>query len=533
MKTTSTMSIRQKIGQLMMIGFKGKQITPSVTRMLEDEMVGGIILFPTNIGSPEEVLKLNEELQHAAHKAAHPYPLIISTDQENGVVRRLKQGVTEFPGNMLLGAVDSAKATMNVSRATALELKALGFNMNLAPDVDVNNNPHNPVIGVRSFGENSKDVAKHCKAFIQGHHDAGIMTTVKHFPGHGDTELDSHADLPVIQHSMKRLEQIELLPFVEAIDTGTDSVMMSHINFSSLEEQENIPASISEKVTTGLLRERLGFEGAIMTDCLEMNAIVKTIGTAEGALAALKAGSDLLMISHTNDLQMKAIDRIEKAVMDREINEDVIDRSLNRVMELKKKYLSWNERTYGDGVPPFVGGEKHKKLAQGVFERGVTLVKNENLLPLKVDVESKILVVTVKGQMQSPVEGKREKTSFLGETIASHHYNIYEQEISKSPENKEIEKVIVAANDADIVIFGSDYAYTNEGQAYLIRKLLEKQASVIVVAVGNPYDLAELRNVPAYLATYEYSKDALQSAANIIFGTNTPMGKLPVTIPSL
>ncbi|HEX7065232.1 MAG TPA: beta-N-acetylhexosaminidase [Bacillales bacterium] len=531
MDCLSQMSLREKIGQLMLIGFEGTTVTPRVANIIKEDKIGGVILFPRNIQTPEQVLRLNIELQSLARNSNHPFPLFVTTDQENGIVRRLKAGVTQFPGNMLLGAVDDREATRKVSRAAAAELKALGLNMNLAPVLDVNNNSQNPVIGVRSFGERTEDVAEQGVAFIQGHHDAGVMTTVKHFPGHGDTALDSHSDLPVITHSMERLEEVELPPFVEAINAGTDSVMMSHIYFPALDRQKDLPASLSKNVTTGLLREKLGFAGVIMTDCLEMNAVVKMTGTVEGALEALKAGSDLLMISHTYELQIEAMNRIEQAVKEGEVDEELIDRAVERVMKLKKKQLSWNELPEDAGIPSFVDGEEHQKLAQKQYERGVTLVKNESVLPLKVKKDSKILVVTIKGKMHSPVEGKRQTSSFLAGAVSRRHSNVLEKEINLSPDENEIDEVIAVAEQVDVIIFGSDYAYTNETQALLVRKLLDKPVPLIVVAVGNPYDLASFRGVSAYLATYEYSRAALQAAADMIFGKVEAHGKLPVTIP--
>src|SRR5690606_2186935 len=286
------MSLRQKIGQLMMIGFHGTRLSEKVQRMIVEDCVGGIILFGRNIGTPEEVLRLTSDLQTCAKTAGHPFPLLISIDQENGVVRRLGKGTTLFPGNRLLGAVDDEKVTRHIARATAEELKRLGINMNLAPGLDVNNNPQNPVIGVRSFGESVDGVIRHGLAFIEGHQAVGVVTTAKHFPGHGDTDVDSHLDLPTVPHGLKRLETVELRPFQEAIDAGVCCVMIAHVFFPAFEAEDKVPATLSHSVVTGLLREKMGFNGVVTTDCLEMDAVSKTIGTVEGALRALKAGVD-------------------------------------------------------------------------------------------------------------------------------------------------------------------------------------------------------------------------------------------------
>lgn len=527
----SEMSLREKIGQLLMVGFDGTEASSSIVEMIENDKIGSLCLFPRNIDTPKQVLKLTSDLQNAAEKSGHPYPLLISIDQENGIVRRLRKGVTEFPGSMLLGAVGDFEATRAVSRATAEELKAVGVNMNLAPDLDVNNNPENPVIGVRSFGERPEDVAKHGVAFIEGHHDAGVMTSVKHFPGHGDTAIDSHLNLPTISHSMERLGQVELPPFIEAIKAGTDTVMTSHIYFSTLDTEEEIPASLSKAVTTGLLREKLGFHGVIVTDCLEMNAVVSTAGTVEGALIALKAGADLLLISHTYDLQKQALDRIEAAVNEGELPEEWIDRAVERVWELKKKYLSWETTPALKEIPSFVGGEAHEELSRKQYERGVTVVKNDGLLPLNVQENMKILVISVSGQSHTPVEGARKKDSILPAAIASHHANVLVEEVSSSPDEEEIARACKLANEADLIIFGTDNAFSLKRQVRIVKLLEEKNKPFVVVAVRNPYDLSRFPEVQAFITTYEPSALAVQAAADIIFGKIEPKGKLPVTIP--
>lgn len=533
MEPFSQMTIRQKSGQSMLVGFTGTELTPELSNLIKEDKIGGVILFPHNIESPEQVLKLTTDLQSAARKSGHPYPLFVAIDQENGIVRRLKKGVTQFPGSMLLGAANDIEATKAVSSKTAEELKALGVNMNLAPVVDVNNNPQNPVIGVRSFGENASDVTKHGAAFIWGHQESGVMATTKHFPGHGDTDVDSHADLPMISHSMERLRQVELPPFIEAIRQGVSSIMMSHIHFSTLDNKNKIPASLSRNVTTGLLREELGFDGVIMTDCLEMNGIVKKTGTVEGALAALKAGADLPMISHTYELQVQAMDRIENAIKNEEINETIIEQALKRIMTLKEKFLSWEKVPKSAvSVPSFVGGKKHEKLSQEQYKRGVTLVKNKNIIPLKMKSDEKLLVVTVRGKAQSPVEGERRDTPILTQAVSRHHSNIMQYNIYKSPDDQEIESILAASENADQVIFCSDNAYTEKRQALLVRYLLDKHTSLVAVSIGNPYDLASFPDVQAYLAAYEYSEKALDAATDIIFGSIQAQGKLPVSIPS-
>lgn len=530
----TSMSLRQKIGQLMMIGFKGIVPSKEILQMIEEYHVGGIIFFGRNIGTPEEVLNLTSELQQAALRGKHELPLLISIDQENGLVRRLGVGTTVFPGNMLLGAVGDEEATREVAQATAEELKALGINMNLAPVLDINNNPHNPVIGVRSYGESVEDVTKHGIASIKGHHDAEVITNIKHFPGHGDTDADSHLALPVISHDLDRLEKVELVPFQRSIEAGADSVMIAHVYFPTIEPRENVPATISKAVVTNLLREKMGFNGVITTDCLEMDAISKTIGTVEGALQALKAGIDILMISHSHDLHIQAIERIVEAVESDEIEEDLIDKAVERVIKLKSEYLDWDKLPDPSrGVPLIVGGENHQILANRQYERGVTLVKDDGILPLTLDDQEKVLLIYPESKIFTLVEDERYTTHALGEAIRQHHTNVQEYSISTKPTDSEVEEVMKLVGDVKVVIFGTMNAHLIEDQAQLIRKLAMTGKSVIVIAMRNPYDLAAFPMVNAFLATYEYTLPSLNVASDIIFGARKPNGKLPVTIPEI
>ncbi len=516
----SQMSLRQKIGQLMMIGFHGTRLSEKVQRMIVEDCVGGIILFGRNIGTPEEVLRLTSDLQTCAKTAGHPFPLLISIDQENGVVRRLGKGTTLFPGNRLLGAVDDEKVTRHIARATAEELKRLGINMNLAPVLDVNNNPQNPVIGVRSFGESVDGVIRHGLAFIEGHQAVGVVTTAKHFPGHGDTDVDSHLDLPTVPHGLKRLETVELRPFQEAIDAGVCCVMIAHVFFPAFEAEDKVPATLSHSVVTGLLREKMGFNGVVTTDCLEMDAVSKTIGTVEGALRALKAGVDVLMISHSHDLQEKAMERIAQAVESGELEEEVIDRSVRRILLLKERYLSWHSvSAAGKGVPDAVGASRHRELAKRAYARGVTLLKDDGILPLSRDTDCKILVVAVSGKnVSTPVEDPRYADYRLADAVRRYRPGARDIRVGMEPTKDEMKNVERHMQSADVVVFGTVNAHLHRQQAELVNRLSSFGKPVVVVAMRDPYDLTVIPNVSAYVAAYEYTLHALNAAVDIVFG---------------
>lgn len=526
--------LRKKVGQLLVVGFKGTTASEEIKELIREHHVGGIILFGRNIGTPQEILNLTSELQLEAKKAGHERPLLICLDQENGVVRRLGEGTTILPGAMLLGATHQPENAYQVGLATGKELKALGVNWNLAPVVDVNNNPENPVIGVRSYGETAEKVSAFGRMAMKGMQAAGVMTTLKHFPGHGDTNVDSHLDLPVISHSIERLREIELVPFIESIREGADTIMSAHVYFPAIEDAPGVPATLSKKVITGLLREQLGFDGVVTTDCMEMNAIANTIGTAAGGVEAIKAGADLVMVSHLHHLQKDTINRIVDAVEAGEIDDSVIDAAVTRVERLKDKYIHWDELNLESDapVPDVVGCEEHEQLADEIYKQGVTIVKNNGMLPLKPNSGQKVLVVYSENTYTMQVEDKRYSSMHLGQAVRKIDENADVLELSNPATEEEIKAAAQKARDYDAIIVGTLTVKQEDAQANLVESLNETGVPVVVVAIRSPYDLAYLPDVAAYICTYEFPYPALKMAAKAIYGLEQVTGQLPVTIPA-
>ena len=526
--------LQQKIGQLMVFGFKGKTASPEIKKLIREHHVGGIILFGRNIGTPEEVLKLTTELQQEAKNAGHTHPLLICIDQENGVVRRLGEGSTVFPGAMLLGATDHPENAYAIGVLTGRELKALGINWNLAPVLDVNNNPNNPVIGVRSFGESPEKVSLFGQQAMKGMQDAGVITTLKHFPGHGDTHVDSHLDLPVISHSIERLEKVELKPFVDCINQGADTVMTAHVYFPAIESEKNVPATLSKKVITGLLREKLGFDGVVTTDCMEMNAISETIGTARGGVEALKAGVDLIMVSHLHTRHFETLKEILTAIESGEITEETVDAAFNRVIRLKEKYLSWDEINLNHiEVSPEAGSINHELEALEVYQQGVTVVKNEgSLLPLPLHEDHRVLVVYPENNIRMQVEDKKYLNLALDEAIREIKPSVQILQLSNPPTLEEIQNAVLQAKNFDTVVVGTLSVQAGDPQVHLVEALQNAGNQVVVIATRSPYDLAYFSSIPAYICTYEFTYPALKTAAAAIFGQKHVKGKLPVTLPS-
>ena len=535
----ANMTLRQKVGQTMMFGFHGMEPSPEITKLIRDHHVGGVIVFARNIGHPQDVLKLTVALQKIAYEAGHSHPLLISIDQENGIVRRLGAGTTLLPGSMAIAATGKLENVFDVSRATGAELKALGINFNLAPVLDVNNNPNNPVIGVRSYGEDPHWVAECGVQAIKGLQAANVATCGKHFPGHGDTAKDSHLTLPTIPHDRARLEQVELVPFVKAIAEGVDSIMIAHVCFPEIEPDTSVPATMSRRVITGMLRGELGFQGVITTDCMEMHAISKTIGTVEGTYQAFKAGTDLAFISHTHDWQEAAIERLVSGIEAGDVTEERLDESVGRILALKEKYDSWDAWlplfAKADLAPDaLVGGEAHQALARRVMEEAITLTRNDaGVLPLQVDAEARIGVVCLKNVLLSPVEDDRYLINPVQQAVEKVYANITAVEVSNNPSSEDIEKAIAAMDGCEAVIIGTMNAQLLPQQVELVKRLNALSAPLIVISMRTPYDLGSFADVQTHIAAYEFTPVAAEIAVQAVFGQRELEGRLPVTLPGL
>ena len=526
------MDLRKKIGQLMVFGFKADhpaKLSHEIKDLIENHHIGGIILFGRNIGTPEEIKELTTTLQSTAKAAGHEHPMFICIDQENGVVRRLGEGTTVFPGAMLLGATGEPELAYEVGKASGRELIDLGINWNLSPVVDVNNNPNNPVIDVRSFGENPEMVARFGTKLMNGMQDSGVITTLKHFPGHGDTAVDSHLSLPIIPHELQRLHEVELVPFKEGIEHGADTVMSSHVYFPSIEPEANRPATMSKAVMTGLLREELGFDGVITTDCMEMKAIADGIGTAQGAVEAIKAGVDLIMVSHLPALQHETIELIYQAVKNGEIDEQTIDDAYERVMKLKASKLRWHDTT-----PNFEKPTHHQTLAEDVMRKGITLLEHKRgLLPLKRDHNERILVIYPENSYLTQVEDERFSQNALGDLVKEWNPTAKVVSVSPQPEQNEIDFMKLLGNSAEVILVGTLSATRSEGQQRLMQDLLNLNKPVIHIAMRSPYDIGLFPNTDVSIATYEFTTTALRLAVGCLFGSEKVEGTLPVTIQDL
>jgi beta-N-acetylhexosaminidase len=530
--TVEDLSLEQQIGQLFMVGFPGPDPSDEVIDLIQHYHVGGIVLFTRNLKDAYQVFELTSRLQAVAREAGHPFPLVIATDQENGMVQRLGNAVTPFPGNMALGAIGDERTVLEIAESTGQELKTLGINMNLAPDVDVNNNPTNPVIGVRSFGDDAPTVARLAAAAVQGYQRAGIISTLKHFPGHGDTATDSHLGLPVLPFTMERLQSLEFLPFASGIRAGADTVMTAHVALPLLASGDRTPATLSSSLLKDLLREYLNYQGVIISDCLEMEAISGTVGTARGAVLALRAGIDLVLVSHTYALQQTSIHMVHEALRTGELTTAAVAQAAERVLRLKDRRLSWDTLPASSGVTPG-GTTPHLRLSEQAYRQSITLVRSETgLLPLRLNPSERILALSQPPESVTLAVDLGFPHEYFVECIRERHANTHQLRLDDGL-GTSAQMLDEELTQADLVIVATINAHLDPPQAALMEHILHLGKRIIGVAVSNPYDISVFPQLRTYLVTYEYTRPALAAAVRVLFGESSATGRLPVTIPGI
>ncbi len=517
----ASMTTDEKVGQLFVVYFTDPHFSPALEEMITQYHIGGIIIFGRNVTTLSNLAELINEAQSAAVTTEPEIPLFVATDQEGWPILRLWQGATVFPSSMAIGATGSVTDAQLVATVMAAELRAVGINMNLAPVLDVNTNPANPIIGIRSFGSSPELVSRLGTAMIEAYQAQGSIATAKHFPGHGDTSLDSHQSLPTILHDLARLEAVELVPFRAAISAGVDCIMTAHISVPALDPTPHRPASLSPPILQGLLREKMGFEGLIATDSVGMRAITDQYDVATAAVLAFQAGADLLMFGddpgHDPSEQRVAYQRVLELVEQGAVPMSRLDDSVRRILLLKARRgtLDW-QPVVVDRIVEQVGTAQHLAAAQQVALDSITLVKDEDgLLPL--DPQSSILVVCPPGGRE------------LREAIQRHGSDIAVLEVSSRPSAAEVEQVVARAQGADVVVLGTSNVQRYPEQAPLVEAL--RDYPLITVALDSPYDLLSYPQVSTYLVTYGRAPVSLEALAEVLFGLQAPRGRLPVELP--
>ncbi|MEU8560152.1 glycoside hydrolase family 3 protein [Streptomyces cyaneofuscatus] len=540
------MSLEEKVGQLFVMRVYGHSATDpdqadidanlkeigvrTAAELVSTYHVGGIIYFSWahNTRDPHQIAALSNGIQQAALGERSRVPLLISTDQEHGIVCRVGEPATLLPGAMALGAGGSRSDTRRAAWIAGAELAALGINQNYAPDADVNVNPANPVIGVRSFGSDPQAVAELVAAQVKGYQGAGVAATAKHFPGHGDTNTDSHTGLPVINHTRAQWEELDAPPFRAAIRARIDSIMTAHIVVPALDPSED-PATLSRPILTGILREELGYDGVVVTDSLGMEGVRTKYGDDRVPVLALLAGVDQLLNPPNLSVAWNAV---LEAVRGGEISEARVDESILRILRLKTRLgLFRDPFVSGRGVDRTVGVRKHLLDADRIAERTTTLLADPGaLLPLSRRTHRRLLVVGADPASPSGTTGP--PTTTLAGAFAELGFAATALSTGTAPNQSKIAEAVAAAQGRDAVVVATYNITASSTQRTLVDALVATGVPVVAVAIRNPYDAAHLtgRGVAAVLATYSWTDVELRAAARVIAGRARPEGRLPVPV---
>ncbi len=536
-----SLTVEQKAGQLIMpliIGDfspEGSDEFERIRRDVQVHQVGGIIV---SVGSPVEVAAKLNRLQLMSR-----LPLLVSSDLESGagfrfsgIVRvpgtTLLGGATSFPSLMAIGAAGDPELAYLAGRVTGTEARAIGVHLPFAPVLDVNNNPENPIINIRSFGEDPERVAELGALFVEGLQESGVVATGKHFPGHGDTETDSHLALPIIHADRERLDRIELVPFRAAIAAGMGAMMTAHIALPAVAENGQTPSTLSGNVLSGLLRGELGFEGLVVTDAMNMAAVDRRFGRGEAVVRALEAGADIILMPADAGAAIRAI---ATAVRTGRITEARLDASVRRVLELKETLGLHNMRTVQVAdVPRHVGVPEHLAVARRVAEQSITLLRNEgNLLPLRGTRDARVLSVTY-GRESDILAGRAFNTR-----MRQTYRRLQTVRLQRDSDASIYPGLSARARSSDLVIVSAYVTAVSLGGERLVSEafrsfvanLRESGVPHIVISFANPYVLREFPSVRAYMLAWGGTDASQVAAADALFGRIRIRGKTPTRIP--
>lgn len=517
----ASMSLEHKVAQMFLVTLHGEIMTEEGAQFLQTWQPGGVVLFGANVGTPEATTRLTNDFQQTI-LAAGGQPLLISIDQEGGVVARLapENGYTFFPAPVLVAAAGEQMA-YRIGEALGTELSAVGINMNLAPVADLETNPDNPIIFRRSFGSDPVIAGRAVAQVALGIQSRSVIATAKHFPGHGDSAQDSHAVLQAIDLPRERLDAVEIAAFRPAIEAGIDAVMVAHLWFPALDATRR-PASLSPEVVTGLLRGQLGFQGLIVTDALDMNAVDTEVNYAESMVQAVEAGVDLLALgpSFGVPLAESSMQAVVDAVRSGRIPEARVDESVRRILAMKQKYGLHNWQP----LDPFTAAQRvnleaHAQLIAELYQTGLTVAYDRNnLVPLTPDKRIAFIFLATRYQIYN-------------DCTAYNFPNIEWLAVSDEPDGGLITQAARMAEAADVAVVFTQNAIDNPAQQALVNALPPEKT--VAVALWSHYDWTTYPNIAAYLMTYSpgpVPSPAITAACEVLFGTRTATGTLPVTL---
>lgn len=507
--------------QHLMLAFEGTAVPGWLEACLAGSPAAGVTLFrEQNMESPDQVAELTRAVQAAN---SGNLPLLVAVDQEGGQLQGLV-GSTPFAGNMALGAADDFDLTRRVTEAMGRELTAVGINLNYAPVADVATRPRNPSLGVRSFGEDATTVAGHVAAAVTGYLSAGVLCTLKHFPGKGEAAVDPHYELPRMDLDMERLGSVELKPFVSGLRAGADLVMTGHYGVPALTGSDEIPLSMSEQAIDGFIRGEMGFEGLVITDALDMGALDQGAGQVVDMIASLRGGTDLLLVMPDESLRERARLAVERGTTRGLIPEPAIAASYRRIAAVRRSLAE------PDLDPDTVGS--HRDLANELAEASITLVRNDDgTLPLRPDPGQSILVLEPGPTNVTPADTMMHYPPTMFSQIRQHHGNVSTSVYPNDPSRSEIADLVSLATDHHLVVVGTVNA--TAGQAGLVQRLAGTGKPLVTVALREPQDLASYPDATTHVCTYSGHESSMEALASALFGDRPFPGRLPVTIPGI
>ena len=507
-------TVRQMLGQKLIFGFHGTELSDEFKSLIREYKIGNVILFLRNVKSADQLRKLCAEIQDLILEVTG-YPAFIVIDQEGGLVSRLPADAVNVPAAMALGATNDPENARDAAEITIRQLRGLGVNFNMAPVLDVNTNASNPVIGVRSISDDPNKVADFGEAAVRAYENTGIFCCGKHFPGHGDTAVDSHLGLPRVEKTIEELEQAELIPFRRCIEAGIPAIMSSHILFPNI-EKENIPGTMSRTIITDLLKKRLGFKGLVFSDCMEMAAIQKYYGTANGTVAAFKAGIDLAELSSTIELMRESARAVNEAAEHGEFDMEEIRGSVEKILAFKKIMAVRPESS-------LCNREEDRETVQAMHRQAITCC--EGTRPI-LDENTFFCGC---GDYRASLVGNPE---LLVRPFPEYMADVFggtAMVTSKNPGEEEIRTTAERASRFEKIVLGTSNAHLFPGQLALAEALAATGMELTIVTLRNPYDISLLPDCACKIAAFDYSEACFRALVDVFRG-GAVTGVLPVKL---
>ena len=540
-KILDSMTIEEKIGQMCVPILQSDKITDEIKRAITEYHVGMIRYCPDAefdnssvvVGKPNKYFLPGENADFLNElQKLSKLPLIISVDQEGGCRSDInRNNAMVFSSHMCFGVADDENLTYEISKATAKEFRSMGVNQIQSPICDVFRYPGRQTMKAATFGEDADLVAKHVVAMKRGFRDGGVLSMGKHFPGYGSIATDAHKGTAHITKTVEELEREDIVPFRKLIADGVDGIMMGHVIVDAIDPV--YPATLSKTLTTGYLREKLGFNGIIMTDAMRMKAIQDNYGTGAASVLAVQAGCDLVLLRGNEQHFLEGYEAILAAAKSGEISEEIIDASVLRILKAKEDAGLFEERfADAETAENTVGKKEHQELLAELASKSISVYR-EKVMPLKAGDGKKIAVISVEPQKIVAAMDEKQCVDMLMKEIKTIHENTNGVVVKLNPEKEDIDIAVETAKDADVIVFGMCSGIIFRNQVALYEALRDLGKDMIVVAMESPCDIELVPDCSDYIATYGVARDWMRVAARRIFGLTDINGRVPITIPGV